>query len=77
MTVVAVVAGGVIVQPDNLEVLPWVLFPTLAVPFFAIAHVVTWTQLVTQPEPARTFDQRPQAGRAHNHPPGQTTEPAR
>lgn len=45
--VVAVAAGGVIVQPSNLEELRWVLFPTLAVPFFTMAHVVTWTQLVT------------------------------
>lgn len=49
--VVAVAVGGVIVQPDNLEELRWVLFPALAVPFFAMAHAVTWTQLVRGTSP--------------------------
>jgi hypothetical protein len=53
--VVAVVAGGVIVQPDNLEEFRWVLFPTVAVPFFALAHVVTWAQLVTRGQPRRAL----------------------
>jgi len=52
--VVAVAVGGVIVRPDNLEELRWVLFPTLAVPFFAMAHAVTWTQLVDRQPPERT-----------------------
>lgn len=43
--VVAVTAGALIVRPDALEELRWVLFPTIAVPFFAMAHVVTWGQL--------------------------------
>lgn len=41
---VAVVAG-IALGPVAIEQLPWVLFPTLAVPLFAIAHAVTWTQL--------------------------------
>lgn len=52
--VVAVAVGGVIVRPANLEELRWVLFPTLAVPFFAMAHVVTWAQLVRPRPPSRT-----------------------
>lgn len=58
--VIAVAVGGVIVQPDNLETLRWVLFPTLAVPFFAMAHAVTWTQLVNrQCEGRARHSQRP------------------
>lgn len=53
--VIAVAAGGVIVQPDNLEELRWVLFPTLAVPFFAMAHAVTWSQLVDRQPPEHTM----------------------
>lgn len=63
--VVAVVAGGVIVRPDNLEELRWVLFPTLAVPFFAMAHAVTWIQLVSRRQASRTVAT---ADRTHEHP---------
>ena len=43
---VALVLGAV-VRPDGLESMPWILFPTLAVPFFAIVHVVNWLQLAS------------------------------
>jgi hypothetical protein len=39
------VVTGVALSPANLEALPWILFPTLAVPFFAIFHAVSWVQL--------------------------------
>ncbi len=42
--VVAVATGAVLVRPDALEELRWVLFPTLAVPFFAMAHAIAWIQ---------------------------------
>ena len=41
---VAVVTGALF-RPDGLETLPWVLFPTLAVPFFLVVHIVNWMQL--------------------------------
>lgn len=34
------IATGVALQPAALETLPWVLFPTLAVPAFAILHLI-------------------------------------
>lgn len=39
------VITGVLLRPDGLETLPWILFPTLAVPFFLIVHIVNWMQL--------------------------------
>ncbi len=43
--IVAVVTGAFLVRPEALEELRWVLFPTLAVPFFAMAHAIAWIQL--------------------------------
>lgn len=43
------VITGVFLRPDGLETLPWILFPTLAVPFFLIVHIVNWTQLRRRP----------------------------
>ncbi|MEA1903158.1 MAG: hypothetical protein U9N56_06500 [Actinomycetota bacterium] len=42
--VVAIVTG-VVTRPERLDLLPWVLFPTLAVPFFAILHILSLLQL--------------------------------
>ncbi len=49
--VVAVITGALI-RPDGHEQLPWILFPTLAVPFFSIVHLVNWTQLSSLAAPA-------------------------
>jgi len=48
--VVAVAAGAFIVRPEALEELRWVLFPTLAVPFFAMAHAIAWIQMTRLPD---------------------------
>lgn len=40
-------ATGALVRPDGLELIPWILFPTLAVPFFSMVHVLNWHQLNT------------------------------
>ena len=59
---IAVVTGAVI-GPDGLEMLPWVLFPALAVPIFSIVHILNWVQLAplvaswegsARPTPSRT-----------------------
>ena len=42
---VVAVATGVALGPANLELMPWILFPVLAVPFFAAVHAVSWVQL--------------------------------
>lgn len=39
------IATGIATSPENLDLLPWVLFPTLAVPFFAILHILSLIQL--------------------------------
>jgi len=51
---VAVALGGFIVRPEALGELRWVLFPTLAVPFFAMAHTIAWIQLAGSSESMRT-----------------------
>ena len=45
---VVAVVGGAIIRPEHLEDVRWVLFPALAVPFFAMVHAVTWAQLVSR-----------------------------
>lgn len=42
---VVIATGAFIFRPAALEELRWVLFSTLAVPFFAMAHLIAWTQL--------------------------------
>lgn len=39
------VATGALIGPEKLELLPWVLFPALAVPFFSIIHIINWIHL--------------------------------
>lgn len=41
----AIVIGAIVVQPERINELPWVLFPALAIPFFAILHAVSLIQL--------------------------------
>ncbi len=41
----AILTGAVLNQPERLDELPWVLFPTLAVPFFVILHALAIIQL--------------------------------
>ena len=43
------VMTGVLLRPEGLETLPWILFPTLAVPYFLIVHIVNWMQLRQRP----------------------------
>jgi len=45
---VALAAGG-LVRPEGLATLPWVLFPVLAAPIFAMVHVLNWIQLTALP----------------------------
>ena len=45
---IAILTGAVLNQPERLEQLPWVLFPTLAVPFFAILHALAIIQLTEE-----------------------------
>lgn len=41
----AILTGAVLNQPERLDELPWLLFPTLAVPFFAALHALALIQL--------------------------------
>ena len=41
----AIVTGAVLAQPERINEMPWVLFPALAIPFFAILHFVSLKQL--------------------------------
>lgn len=72
--VTAILTGAVLNQPERLDELPWLVFPTLAVPFFAILHAVALIQLteprlrsLAQSEPGaashgRTVPERSAAG---------------
>ena len=41
----AILTGAILNQPEQLDALPWLLFPTLAVPFFAGLHALALIQL--------------------------------
>ena len=45
---IAILTGAILNQPERLDQLPWLVFPTLAVPFFATLHALALIQLTEQ-----------------------------